>query len=138
MTSHEDKDLSNPEYSGKRLRVWVSIQMEDFDVSIEELQTEFNAARPNYIRHLLDRKSKFPWKALPILSRLFTTDYAILLPLYLDQEVDEELREEVFETACCFVSDWEFPALEAIRRAYIDDRDTIWTHTPEHQVSRYY
>lgn len=132
-----DKDLNDVRYSGRRLRLWFAIQAEAFGISIEELTRELGYEKPAMVKMLMNGKAKFPWTLVPKLSKIFLTDPAIIVALYVDQEADESVRESVFEASCRIVAEWEMPLLNAARSIYIDDPNSIWTTTPDHEVNRY-
>ena len=133
----EKIEFEDPQYSGTRLRLWVANQMDAFGVTIDELKEELGYERTSAVTMLLDGRLKFPWKALPKLSRIFKTDPTILIALFVDQEADEEIKDYLFTAALRITPEWEFPVLKTLRNIYIDNPNSIWTYTPDHHQTDY-
>lgn len=130
-------DFTEAEYSGRRLREWVRYQMSSTLTSLEDLTNDLGFERTTMTKMLLDGTAKFSWTHLPVLSKVFLVDPAILICLFLDQEVEESVRETIFEAALWITPKWERPLLDAARRVYIDDPQTIFTFTPDHIAAGY-
>lgn len=128
-------NFADPVYSGERFRHWLAYKMEECGTTVEEVAKELGYSRVNIVQLWLDGKAKPRWEHIPKLAKLLVIDPAILIPLFIEMEIeDEEKREEIFQASCRIVPEWEFPLHVLARNIYVTGEESIWTWMPDYMA----
>lgn len=130
-----EKNFADGIYAGRRLREWIKEGLTHSDNSIEELSEALGFANPAALKTLLDGKGKFCWTTFRPLSNYFMIEPGTLIALFLDQDVDESIREIIFDEAMRIIPEWEMPFVRMARRTYIDGTDSYFDYTPDYMLN---
>ncbi|RIJ29789.1 helix-turn-helix domain-containing protein [Henriciella mobilis] len=126
-------NFADPEYSGERFRHWFAYMIEASDMTIHEVAEELGYSRPNTVQMWLDGKAKPSWEHIPALAKLLVIDPAVLIPLFIEMDIDDkDKREEIFKASCRICPEWEYPLHVLARNIYLTGEESIWTHMPDY------
>lgn len=123
-------NFADKQYSGQRFSHWFAHTIEkQSELTVEEIAKELGYTRHHTVQRWTEGKGTPSWRHLPKLSELLNVDQAVLIPLFIDAQIDDpDVRDEVFEAACHTVPKWEYPMIEIARSIYIDGNPAVWDH----------
>jgi hypothetical protein len=94
---------------------------DDYDKRLEKLSKALGYKNSNIVKQWLSGKTKVPLRHITALSGFFNCDISEVLPLWLSQELPDDVL--LYCAGTRMLSVWEFLLVSAARDVYAHDED---------------
>jgi hypothetical protein len=94
---------------------------DDYDERLEKLSTTLGYQNSNTVKQWVSRKAKVPLRHVTPLSDFFNCDISEILPLWLSQELPDDVH--LYRAGQRMLSVWEFMLVNVARDVYNHERE---------------